>query len=157
MPKSRRVMFYLRICGYSVPEIAAYLRAQSLFLTPKTIEMYLADARHGLRQHTQVEKVQARLRRAQRQKPWASAYAACQRCGTTTIAHRAYGYCYGCFSKVRIQLQRAGVEQRKKQYEWAHAFPACVECGTTAIVHRARGYCRQCYKRLFGKKPVLAL
>jgi DNA-directed RNA polymerase specialized sigma24 family protein/ribosomal protein L32 len=149
LPLAQRVMVYMRACGYSHEEIAESLQKRFGMFTPLTVNQTLITARHAIRLQTQVRKVTARIKRAKPNQPWAKLHAACKHCGTTEIAHRAYGYCRVCFDKLRRQLRRDGIEQNKRQYAWSKAYPACVACGTTEHRHRGHGYCRPCHWNLF--------
>ncbi|MBA2680456.1 MAG: sigma-70 family RNA polymerase sigma factor [Ktedonobacteraceae bacterium] len=150
LPLPQQIMISRRAHGYSFPEIAARLHQQYGRFSAQTVAQTLVEVRRTLRQQMQVAKGTARIKRAKLHQPWSTIHAACQRCGTTTIAHAAHGYCHDCYPQMRRQLRRAGIEQRIKHYEWSHAYPACVACGTTSHPHNGHGYCRPCYWRLFG-------
>jgi DNA-directed RNA polymerase specialized sigma24 family protein len=156
LPLAQRVMVYMRVCGYSDEEIADSLHQRFGIYTLYTVKQALIKARQALRQQTQVTKLTARVKRAHQHQPWAKAHTACKHCGTTTIAHRAYGYCHVCFDKLRRQLRRDGVEQRKKHYAWSRDYPACVACGTTDHHHSGHGYCRPCRWRLMESSQKTA-
>ncbi len=150
LPMPQQIMISMRAYGYSFPEIAAHLHQRYGRFSAQTVAQTLVDIRRALRQQMHVAKGTARIKRAKLQQPWSMIHTACQRCGTTTIAHACHGYCHDCYPKMRRQLRRAGIEQRIKHYEWSHAYPACVACGTTTHPHNGHGYCRPCYWRLFG-------
>ncbi|MBA3827275.1 MAG: sigma-70 family RNA polymerase sigma factor, partial [Ktedonobacterales bacterium] len=150
LPLPQQIMISMRAYGYSFPEIAAHLHQRYGRFSAQTVAQTLVEVRRALRHQIQVTKGTARIKRAKPNQSWSTQHAACQRCGTTTIAHAAHGYCHDCYPKMRRQLRRKGIEQHKKHYEWSHGYPACVACGTMTHPHNGHGYCRPCYWRLFG-------